>query len=71
MPIVSIAFAAFVLLVLGVYHLLLAPDDVLTKSVFANGVAAVRQGAWTIADDGSLYTLPLGSDIVQRGRVRE
>jgi ribonuclease Z len=53
------------------YHLLPSPDGVLMKGVFGNGVEAVRKGAWTIADDGSLYTLPLGSDMVQTGRVRK
>ena len=53
------------------YHLLPSPDGWLTKKVFGNGVDDVRKGAWTIADDGSLYTLPLGSDAVQTGRVRQ
>jgi ribonuclease Z len=53
------------------YHLLPSPEGVLTRSVFGNGVEAARKGAWTIADDGSLYTLPLGSDLVETGRVRK
>jgi hypothetical protein len=48
-----------------------SPDGLLAKGVFGNGVDDVRKGAWTIADDGSLYTLPLGSDAVQTSRVRQ
>jgi ribonuclease Z len=53
------------------YHLLPSPDGLLAKGVFGNGIDDVRKGAWTIADDGSLYTLPLGSDAVQTSRVRQ
>jgi ribonuclease Z len=41
------------------YHLLPAPDGWLTRRLFARGVNGVRKGAWTLAVDGSLYTLPL------------
>jgi len=51
------------------YHLLPAPDGVLPRRLFAAGVDAVRQGDWEIADDGSLYTLPLGSEEVRIGRI--
>lgn len=51
------------------YHLLPAPDGFLTRRLFASGVNAVRRGDWTIAEDGSLYTLPLGSPAVQIGRI--
>jgi ribonuclease Z len=51
------------------YHLLPAPDGPLARSVFGRGVGAVRRGDWTIADDGSLYTLPLGSKEVHIGQV--
>jgi ribonuclease Z len=51
------------------YHLLPAPDGLIPRRLFADGVDAVRQGDWTIADDGSLYTLPLGSDRVAVGHV--
>ena len=40
-------------------------------SVFAQGIDDARKGDWTIADDGSLYTLPLGSDRVEIGRMLE
>lgn len=52
------------------YHLLPAPDGFLARRLFARGVDEVRRGDWTMADDGSLYTLPLGSDEVRIGRVQ-
>ncbi|HEU4725929.1 MAG TPA: MBL fold metallo-hydrolase [Candidatus Eisenbacteria bacterium] len=51
------------------YHLLPAPDGFLARRLFANGVNGVRRGDWTIADDGSLYTLPLGSEEVRIGKM--
>lgn len=51
------------------YHLLPAPDGFLARRLFASGVNEVRRGDWTIADDGSLYTLPLGTDDVRIGRI--
>jgi ribonuclease Z len=56
---------------LAFYHLLPAPDGVLARRLFAQGISEARQGDWTIADDGSLYTLPLGSAQVQIGRIDE
>jgi ribonuclease Z len=53
------------------YHLLPSPDAFLTRRLFASGVAKVRQGDWVIADDGSLYTLPIGSKDVRIGRIGE
>jgi ribonuclease Z len=52
------------------YHLLPAPDGFLARRLFSRGVNEVRKGDWTMADDGSLYTLPLGSDEVRIGRVQ-
>jgi ribonuclease Z len=51
------------------YHLLPAPDGFLPRRLFASGVNAVRKDGWTMADDGSLYTLPLGSKEVRMGRM--
>ena len=51
------------------YHLLPAPDAFLTRRIFARGVSAVRHGDWVTADDGSLYTLPIGTDEVLIGRI--
>jgi ribonuclease Z len=56
---------------LAFYHLLPAPDGALARRLFAQGISEARQGDWTIADDGSLYTLPLGSARVQIGRIDE
>ena len=54
---------------LAFYHLLPAPDGVLARRLFAQGISEVRRGDWTIADDGTLYTLPLGSTEIQMGRI--
>lgn len=54
---------------LAFYHLLPAPDNFLTRRLFANDLRRVRQGDWTLADDGSLFTLPAGSTGVRIGRV--
>ena len=51
------------------YHLLPAPEGFLTRRLFSNGVSKIRQGEWIIADDGSLYTLPLGTDKIHIGRM--
>jgi ribonuclease Z len=51
------------------YHLLPAPDGFLPRRLFASGVGAVRRGNWTMADDGSLYTLPIGSSEVLKGTI--
>ena len=42
----------------------------LPRQLFAQGVNEVRSHDWTIADDGSLYTLPLGSKEVKIGMIR-
>ena len=51
------------------YHLLPAPDGFLARRLFVQGISEARQGDWTIADDGSLYTLPIGSRDVRVGEV--
>jgi ribonuclease Z len=51
------------------YHLLPTPDSWLMRQVFGRGVKKVRHDDWTIAEDGSLYTLPLGSKDVHIGRI--
>jgi ribonuclease Z len=56
---------------LAFYHLLPAPDGVLARRLFAQGLSEARKGDWTIADDGTLYTLPLGSAQIQIGRIDE
>jgi ribonuclease Z len=54
---------------LAFYHLLPSPDNFLARRLFANDVRGIRQGDWTIADDGSLFTLPAASSDVRIGRV--
>lgn len=54
---------------LAFYHLLPAPDSSLARRVFGRGVNEARDGDWTIAEDGSLYTMPIGSDAVEIGRL--
>lgn len=56
---------------LAFYHLLPAPDGFLTRRLFAQGVSEIRGRDWTIADDGTLYTLPIGSTQIQIGRIDE
>lgn len=56
---------------LAFYHLLPAPDGFLPRRLFAQGIAEARRGDWTIADDGTLYTLPIGSNDIRIGRIDE
>jgi ribonuclease Z len=51
------------------YHLLPAPDGFLPRRLFAQGINEARRGDWTIADDGSMYTLPLGSEEIRTGTI--
>jgi ribonuclease Z len=51
------------------YHLLPAPDGFLARRLFARGVDRARTGEWTMADDGSLYTLPFHSEEVRIGSM--
>lgn len=53
------------------YHLLPAPDGWLPRKLFTQGIDGIRNGEWTMADDGSMYTLPVGSRKVTRGTVVE
>lgn len=54
---------------LALYHLLPSPDTFLTRRLFAHGLDRARQGDWDLAEDGSLYTLPIGTTEVRIGRV--
>jgi ribonuclease Z len=54
---------------LAFYHLAPAPDSFITRQLFSRGVNAVRPDNWTIAEDGSLYTMPLNSKEVLTGRI--
>ena len=55
--------------ILVYYHSAPAPDGFLARRLFARDIHNVRQGEWTMADDGSLYTLPIGSEEVRIGRM--
>lgn len=50
---------------LAYYHLAPAPDGFLMRRLFAAGIDEIRPDNWTIAEDGSLYTLPLDSEEVR------
>ena len=54
---------------LVLYHLLPAPDNFMLSRIFTRGLDDARQGDWDLADDGSLYTLPVGSAEVRIGHV--
>jgi ribonuclease Z len=54
---------------LAFFHLLPAPDQFLTRRLFGQSISGVRRGDWVLAEDGSLYTLPVGSQEVRIGRV--
>lgn len=54
---------------LVLYHLIPAPDNFMAKRIFTRGVDDARHGDWHLADDGSLYALPVGSADVSIGRV--
>lgn len=51
------------------YHLAPSPDGPLPRRLFSEGVNQVRKDGWTISDDGSLFTLPLGTKDVRIGRI--
>lgn len=54
---------------LVLYHLLPAPDNFVLRQGFTRGLGAARDGEWDLAEDGSLYTLPLGSKDVRIGKL--
>jgi len=54
---------------LVLYHLIPAPDNAILKSIFTRGLDKARSGDWDLAEDGSLYTLPVGSKDIRIGRV--
>jgi hypothetical protein len=55
---------------LSVYHHpLLAPDGLLPRRLFAQGVNYARKGEGTMVEDGSLYTLPTESKDIQIGTM--
>jgi ribonuclease Z len=54
---------------LAFYHLLPAPDGMVTRRMFSQGIDAARTGDWSITEDGSLYTMPIGSSEFRLGRM--
>jgi ribonuclease Z len=54
---------------LAFYHLLPAPDSVLTRRLFTQGINAARKGDWSITEDGSLYVMPIGSSAIRLGKA--
>ncbi|MBU1374441.1 MAG: MBL fold metallo-hydrolase [Alphaproteobacteria bacterium] len=56
---------------LVLYHLIPAPDNFVLRQVFTRGLNGARHGQWDLGEDGSLYTLPLGSKDVRIGRIPE
>jgi len=51
------------------YHLGPSPDNPLMRRLFTQGVNPIRADHWSIAEDGDLYTLPLGSREITFGRA--
>lgn len=54
---------------LAFYHLLPAPDNVLTRRLFTQGINAARKGDWSITEDGGLYIMPIGSSEIRLGKA--
>jgi ribonuclease Z len=54
---------------LVLYHLIPAPDNFMAKRIFTRGLDGARHGDWDLAEDGSLYTLSVGSTEVRIGRI--
>jgi len=54
---------------LAFYHLSPSPDGTLPRRLFSEGVRQIRKDGWTISDDGSLFTLPIGTKDVQIGQM--
>jgi ribonuclease Z len=54
---------------LVLYHLIPGPDNFMAKRIFTRGMDGARRGEWDMADDGSLYTLPVGARDYRIGHV--
>lgn len=54
---------------LVIYHQIPPADNALARSIYLRGMDTARRGAYDLADDGSLYTLPLDSQAFHIGRV--
>ncbi len=51
------------------YHLLPSPDGFIPRRLFSQGLSAIRPSGWAIAEDGDLYTLPIGTAQIKSGRI--
>jgi ribonuclease Z len=47
------------------YHLTPTPQNFLAKIIFVRGVNEVRPNNWSLADDGTMAILPVGSEKVE------
>ena len=47
------------------YHLTPAPQNFIAKIIFVRGVNEVRPDNWSLADDGTMAILPVGSEKVK------
>jgi ribonuclease Z len=56
---------------LAFYHLLPSPDGILARQLFSRGVGEIRTSGWTIADDGSMYTMRIGGHDTIIGQITE
>jgi len=54
---------------LAFYHLSPSPDGALPRRLFSAGVSQVRKDGWMISDDGSLFTLPIGTKDIKIGTM--
>jgi ribonuclease Z len=54
---------------LVLYHLIPAPDNFLMREIFTRNMDGARHGEWDMSEDGSLYTLPVGSKLYRIGRL--
>lgn len=51
------------------YHLTPAPPQAFMEPIFTRGVDAVRPSGWVLGDDGTLVTLPAGSEAVEVSQI--
>jgi ribonuclease Z len=50
-------------------HLTPPPPNAMVERMFVRGVDDVRKGGWVLADDGMLFTLPEGSEKIERSKL--
>ncbi|MFT4570484.1 MAG: ribonuclease Z [Hyphomicrobiaceae bacterium] len=52
------------------YHLTPAPRNLLMKRIFLRGVSDIRPDGIELAEDGTLVTLPIGSEAIEVSRIK-